>query len=1423
MWTREQQLVIDNRNTNLLVAAAAGSGKTAVMIERIIQRILDKTSPIDIDRVLVLTFTRAAANEMKERIRLALDRELEKDPNNENLQRQMTLLNMANICTIDSFCKNVLIKNIHATDLDYNVKIADPTEVDIISYEVIEDLFEKLYDEDDEDFVKLVEYYSNRNSDSDLAEIIISLNKFINSSPNPEEWLRESSDFFNVENKNDGFYIKKYLKPISEDIKISLRYLYEKCDGLIEEVSGYDDILPFHDSYKKRLMYVKGVLDEIERFHVAVEKMEKMEKIEYSSEKLEYESSFVEEMKKEDLSSEKLECESSFVEEMEKGNSLFSENEMLMKDIIEIWANIKNIIEQYEKDKFSTFRSSKKMDPFAVDVYNSIKSEVSKCKEEIESSFLELKVDVEDIKAENRMIYPYIESLSNLCIQFRNELSKKKKSMGIIDFSDLEHYVLNMLTEIDEKGNFLPSKIAKSYKDMFVEVYTDEYQDSNLVQEMILSMVSKDDNRFMVGDVKQSIYRFRQAMPEIFMEKYYNYDLYSDESKSINRKILLYKNFRSRQEVLDGCNHVFSMVMRKDVGEIEYTTDERLNAGAVFEEACDDINCGGAVEVHLLEMPKQDSNNDEDKPTYRVLSDENEEDEELEGFRRESAYIASIIDDMVNNEDKPFSVYDKNLGCYRRVRYKDIVILMRSLKSKISDMEEIFADCNLPLYSDIGDGYFDSLEVDTIINLLKVIDNPISDIELVSVMRSPIFGFSEVELSKIRIVDKVASFYEAIIKYTDDDLDLFVDLELKVKLMKFKEKIDEYRSRSIQMKLSDFIWYILKDSGYMSYVSMLENGGNRRSNLLLLFEKARQFENTSFNGIFNFINYIDRMKEKNTDVKEAKIIPDDFDMVRVMSIHKSKGLEFPVVIVANAGGRFNFRPNHSKLSFHQDLGYGPKIFDMEKNASFDSLYRRIMSKKKEYENIAEEMRLLYVAMTRAKEKLIFTSIVKDYEKKLEEWTNTPKSEELTLSPKAILNAKSYLNWIMPTIVGLNKIGDEYSCTGKMGEVVGYSKCKWQIFRETIEDVNKKYREKLSNVEEEVATEFTATEIDISKNSSLSIDDVCEILKSQLDLSYEYNDIASKPSRISVTDIKRIQKLYETEVITPIKTDYIVEDDIKKLTEVKYDQEMEAITEDKKEKQIEVKYDQETEAVTEDNKEKQIEVKYDQEMEAVTEYNKEKLAEANVDKKIEGKIEEVIDNLLPVPKFIHKESRGKSFSNAEKGSIFHLVLQVMDFSIFDSDEETDIKSKIRNTISSMVDKKIITEEEADTVNVDWIVRFVKNPFFKRLNDASNRNKLYKEKAINLSIDMGEVYKEIPNNIEDTMIVGIIDLFFEKEDNTYVLMDYKTDYVPNFNTDIIVDRYRTQLDMYKKAMEEISGKKVTEVYIFLFSIGRYVRLY
>lgn len=1256
-WTKEQRQVIESRNTNLLVSAAAGSGKTAVLIERIIELVLDEKNPIDINKLLVVTFTKLAASEMRERVSKAIEKKLEENPENEHLQKQLLLLSGADITTIDSFCKDVLISYAHLVNLDSNIKVIDPSENEVLAKEVMEELFEELYENNDESFLRLVNWYAKKNTDEGLLQLLLNVNNFVNSHPFPKIWLNEKAEFFNTSTKDDDFYLENYILDIAKDVDMDLEFFELSIKNNLKKIENYPELEKYIDIYNILLDALFVVKESLKNFL--------------------------------------------------KDNTKFDE--------------LKKSSYEFLNSNFGSFRISK-CDEEVKEIYNKVKKELDSIKLEITESLGALNLDLENIKKESDLIYPYVRSISDVVIKFKEKFWERKQKFNYVDFADIEHLALEILVDIDEDGNIRPSKTALEYQEKYSEVFIDEYQDSNLVQEILLSAVAKENNRFMVGDVKQSIYRFRQADPSIFMEKYENYYRVEEDIESFNRKIMLYANFRSRKEILEGTNLVFSKIMKKETGELDYTVDERLNPMASFKES--DENVGGAVEILLVDEKSDDEDEDE-----IILTDEySEHFEEMKSFKLECIKIANTIYNMMNNKENPFKVYDKNLDDYRKVDYKDIVILMRSPSSNTKILEEVFLEYNIPIYAESTGGYFDTFEVDTIINLLKIIDNPMQDIPLISVMYSPIYNFTSKELSEIRLVDRELKFYELLIKILEDE-DIEIRISLKEKIAKFISDLKLFIQKKSLVSADELIWFLYKYTGYYNYVGLLDMGEQRKTNLMLLFEKAKNYEKNSYKGLFNFVNYIQKISLKS-DVSEAKLISEDANVVKIMSIHKSKGLEFPIVFLANTNKKFNFRADDSNLVLHQKLGFGAVVYDMDKKTSFNSIMKKKIEKFKKNEQIAEEMRLLYVAMTRAKEKLIITGRVKDYEN-LREEISSGIDERGNISNYKILKINNYLDWILSSIDNLTVYGTSLNCLGREENFLGNEDLKFQL------NVNTKTEEfiEYQRIKEEIKTnEIILDEDDIEVKQEMRT--VKQFLEDRFNKEYVYKNVLNKPSSITVSEIKKM----------------IQEED-----------------EEKHQK-----------------------------------YYKENF-------------------VLKTPSFIHQGEEKVGFNSAEKGTIFHLAMQLLDFSKFDTEDVSKIREEVKLQINSFVEKNIMSLDEIETININWIVKFIQSDIFKEIYIANKSEKLFKEKAIDYNIKLKNLFKD--ENIsedEKIMVVGIIDLFFENENGEIILLDYKTDYVTKENLEEVKARYKVQLDLYKSAIEDISGKKVAKKGLYLFGINEFVEI-
>ena len=987
-FTIEQQRAVDEKNSNILVAAAAGSGKTTVLVERIIQRIIK--DEIDIDRFLIVTFTNAAASEMRERILEALYKKIDENPDDKRLAKQVLLLNKASICTIDSFCLDVIKNNFFEIDISPNFRIADNIELDILKQEVLDEVFEDLYENKAEFFEELVKIYTGYHGDEPLKETVLKIFHFIQSSPFPEEWLKSVVEEFNVKDKLDyGFEKTTWGKILIEDVK----------EELINEINN--------------LKVMKNKLDH------------------YS--------------------------------ELEKFSSAFNQDieglEFILKST-DTWDNAFNSVYNF---KFKNWPQDKKVTMQLKDEAKAVRDIVKeKYKKMIDKIFI---YDSKEAMNDIYEMYDIIVWLRDLVLIFMDRFSKRKQEKNIMDFSDIEHYALNILLKKDEKGEYQKTEVAKKYQEKYQEIAIDEYQDSNLVQEYLLNSVSDGTNIFMVGDVKQSIYKFRQAVPELFIEKYENYNEEHQDNNGL--KIKLFKNFRSRKEVLDFSNLIFENIMSKKLGDIEYNISEYLNPAASFEENNEKQNYKTEIDIINLKEDEEDEPKDERK---------------LEKNEIEAKFVANRIKKLI---DSKFKVFDKKVG-YRDITYKDIVILLRTTSGVASVFEKELADFGIPVFSDSSADYLNSIEIQTVIAFLKVIDNPTDDISLVTVLRSPIGNFNDNELVEIRLETRDGNFYSALKNAIVTDN---INDGLKNKINDFLNMINEFRVEEEYLSLDEFIWKIYEDTDYLNYVKLMPNGDVRQANLRMLFERAKDYEKVSFKGLYNFIRYIERIKSQDSDLASAKVIGENENVVRIMSIHKSKGLEFPIVFLSRTDKMFNFRDLNDVILLHSTLGIGPKYINYERKIEYDTAAKTAIKTRIKTESISEEMRVLYVATTRAKEKLIITGIEDDLEKELnlkKDFLDVYQKNNDKLNHLLVKKYVSYLDWI--ELVYLDN---------KEKELMDF----YEIKKNDIE---------IENISSDQENVININKRDFSK------------LEETLNWKYKYDNLTLIPSKLSVSKIKELQ-------------------------------------------------------------------------------------------------------------------------------------------------------------------------------------------------------------------------------------------------------------------------------------------------------------
>ncbi|WP_079709133.1 helicase-exonuclease AddAB subunit AddA [Paraliobacillus ryukyuensis] len=927
-WTKEQEEAIYTSGTDTLVAAAAGSGKTAVLVERIIQKLVAKDHPVDIDTLLVVTFTNAAAQEMRNRVAEALESALEQSPDSQHLKKQLALLQQASISTLHAFCMDLIRRNAYVLDIDPGFRIADDVEADLLRQEVLEDLFESWYakaSEEEGAFFAVIDSFSNDRSDVEVEELILQLYDFSMQNPWPEEWLDQLLAMYDVSSDIAEADIP-WLSILKKDVHRQLNAMQEEAKQALEKTKENDG--PYH--------YADAIEEDLHMIQEAKAKL---------TMGWEQTRQYFIEGKFKALSRKKVDCNE---ETKEQVKDLRNKYKKRWNDLAGDWF-------------------SRKLSAYLADM---------------------------------QAMYPMMQELVSMVKEFKSNYTMLKKQQALVDFSDLEHYTLEiLLSEAATPDNNLPSDVAKALQHKFTEVLVDEYQDTNLVQETILSLITTKDpgNLFMVGDVKQSIYRFRHAEPSLFIEKYKQFATDAHPAKRID----LARNFRSRQQVLAAANYIFRQLLDEEVGDIAYDEDAELVYGNLLYEQIPVANPN--TEVVVIDRDTNEAPESEDKEETL---------EDLQKAQIEARAYADRINRWIGNkEEAPMKIMDKATGQERSLQYRDIVILMRSMTWAPTIMEELKQQ-GIPVYAELASGYLEAIEIKIMISLLKVIDNPQQDIPLASVLRSPIVGLNENDLAEIRLAKKHVSYYEALQTYKATVADPVKQKQLTT----FLTQLKEWREQARQGALAALIWQIYRDTGYYDFVGGIAGGRQRQANLRALYDRARSYEATSFRGLFRFLRLIDRMEENGDDLGAARALGESEDVVRIMTIHKSKGLEFPVVIVGAMDKQFNQQDLRKKYLLHKDLGFGSRYIDPEKRLMYPTLAYHALKQQMKQENWAEEMRVLYVALTRAKEKLVMIGTVASFEKKLTKWQEVIDHPNWVLPAHYRLETNSYLDWVASSLI-----------------------------------------------------------------------------------------------------------------------------------------------------------------------------------------------------------------------------------------------------------------------------------------------------------------------------------------------------------------------------------------------------------------------
>ena len=1005
-WTEEQQKVIDTHGIDVLVSAAAGSGKTAVLVARILEMVTSPVHPVDIDRLLVVTFTNAAAAEMRQRIRDALEVRAEQEADNEHLQRQLVLIHNAKITTIHSFCLQVLRSHFHLIGLDPGFRVADEAEMQLLRQDVLKEVLDETYETEAEnqEFHEFLEQFSPGKDDRPVMEAVLALYHFSMGQPWPLEWLQECREMYvgggaalaktdsaeqKKEEPDNGSKLEEdSAKEGEEQNNQTERVCGKTCDGLHDPLwlrAAVDDTK--HVLEEAGNLVQRAYDTAMEPFGPAayglalLDDLEQIERVACAQDYHGLAAAFRGMHPYKRLSTK-------------KDPDVLEEKKQLVKDLREAAKTaLAGVRTRYFYDTPEVIR------------------------DEFERSGLSVRW------------------LTYLTEAFSKRLAQRKAEKNMLDFSDLEHLALQILVERKDGENH-PSAAAREYAGQFEEIMIDEYQDSNLVQELILGSVSGGGcgahNLFMVGDVKQSIYRFRLARPELFLEKYHAYP-----QLETAQRIDLHKNFRSRYEVLNSVNYIFRQIMTENPGGIVYDEDAALYAGAKFPERVDLcaekdawVQDGGKPESDASQsMKKEEANGvslkaeeiDETSSGESTYTTELWLTESDTARRRETEarMVGARIEAMVGKEQ----IWDRDLtpegwtegmerGGYRPVQYKDIVILLRTVSGWADTFGSVLTEMGIPNFTGSQSGYFSAAEVRTVLSYLQVLDNPRQDIPLAAVLHSAIGGLDEEELAWIRSESEEGSFYECCRSYLESG----ADKAIKEKLEHFFDMLERFRARAEYTPVHLLLWEILDETGYGAYAQALPAGSQRKANLDMLVEKAIAYEATSYRGLYHFVRYIENLKKYEVDYGEANIGSESDNTVRIMSIHKSKGLEFPVVFVCGMAKQFNETDSRAKAVMHPSLGIGCDCVDTRLRTRQASLLKKIIQKTTSMENLGEEMRVLYVAMTRAKEKLILTGCVGNMEEQAAKWSQTAATPGETLPYSSLTGASSYLDWVMPALM-----------------------------------------------------------------------------------------------------------------------------------------------------------------------------------------------------------------------------------------------------------------------------------------------------------------------------------------------------------------------------------------------------------------------
>ena len=1257
-WTPEQESAIiapkdsSLENQTLLVAAAAGSGKTAVLVERIITRLKDMDNPLSVQELMVVTFTKAAAQEMSARIGLALAKAMESTDDaamQERLERQLNLLPSAHISTLHSFCQWVIRSYFYKLDINPTARIGNEAEMALLQQEVLADLLTKSYEEGLYNIYELADFFSDDKSDAGLTAKIMSLYNYAMSLANPDGWLR------------------KALEPYKEAMTVNPsetlwgQYMWDQHVAVIDRI-------------RERLERMEQILLDPVGPH--------------------------------------------------KWQNIY-DNQLAalgMLSSAQTWDDMGEACKHTDtfiKDRFN--KLGEEVDPSLQAEFKSLGSQNKEDLKGMQAAVFT--VPESTLQEQFKAQYPIIEGLVELTIAFHKAYRDMKQEQGIMDFSDLEHLCLALLVEPGTEDDPQPSDVAKELQDTFKEIMVDEYQDTNGVQETIINLISRVDNRFYVGDVKQAIYSFRMADSSLFMEKYNTYG----STDAVERRIDLAKNFRSHENILAATNFLFYQIMTEEAAELNYTEAESLIPGRIVEDTPEDW-VGGDVELQLLDVSKD---------TLSASESDEDEGDDPENNERELDFIIQKIKEIhaakkkVQNPD----------GTFRQIEWRDFAILRRSLAGWGTRAVEAMRQAGIPAVVNERDGYFEAQEIQLLLALLSIIDNPEQDLPMAAVLHSGLVGLDANELGALRLSGE-GSLWSLMPAYAEKAQD--------ERLLAFIGHMERWRTLSRRHGVTDLLWDIYESQDYVNYVGAMPNGLVRRANVLALYDRAKGYEASGFRGLFRFLRFVESLRDSNQDMPLANVVSEADNVVRLMTIHKSKGLEFPVVFLSGVQKGFNMMDLRSELLIDKNAGLGLKGYFPDIRVSFPTMPWFYVKDVKEAALKAEEERILYVALTRARDKLIMTGHFKGFKNakgKLstlgELIKNTASVEGQQLPTDIITQANTYLDWLIMGFArhldGGNPLRVAIEYEGPTYFDLPDKKCRIKV---EVHD---------GSLYGDLDYKADIDETTINKVRELKAVNAVELpqeIEDRFNYSYPYSDATRRTAKISVSELKRRFQ----------------------------ERELEAGTIDTLNEPI----------VTVDTGAKRA------------------VSDAILGQAIKLDIRNADDLANSVfgrkPQALQSEE--DVLTGAQWGTLMHEAMQWLPLAQY-------TQVSLTKELDTLVTKGTFTEEERNLLSDTSLYKFFSSDLGKRLINAK---RIEREMPFSMLFEGKRVYDTLEDG-ENLFLQGIIDTAFE-EDGEWVLVDYKTDRVKSGED--LIKRYKIQMDLYKEALQRLTGMPVKACYIYSFRL-------